>query len=75
MSNKLGTYITKLMSTIRENDDDFVRNLAVSELTGLRDTLSEFLVSNTITKEEYDEDKKETKTEKQLLNEEKKNGK
>jgi len=73
--NKLGSYIIKLMSTIRENDDDFIKNLAVSELTGLRDSISEFIVTNTITKEEYDEETKTKKTEKQLLNEEKKNGK
>jgi len=75
MNNKLGSYIVKLMSTIRENDDDFIKNLAVSELTGLRDSLSEFIVTNTINKEEYDKDTKTEKTEKQLLNEEKKNGK
>ena len=74
--NKLGSYIIKLMSTIRENDDDFIKNLAVSELTGLRDSISEFIVTNTITKEEYDKDETKTKkTEKQLLNEEKENGK
>ena len=72
-NNKLGSYIIKLMSTIRENEDEFVKNLAVSELTGLKDTITEFIATNTINKEEYDETK-ETKTKKQLLNEEQ-NGK
>ena len=71
-NNKLGSYIVKLMSTIRENEDDFIKNLALSELSGLRDTLSEFIVTNTIKTDEFPE---EEKTEKQLLNEEKKNGK
>ena len=62
------------MSTIRENDDEFIKNLAISELTGLKDTLSEFIATNTINKEEYDKTE-DTKTKKQLLNEEKKNGK
>tara|TARA_B100000902_G_C27189419_1_gene853133 strand:+ start:507 stop:701 length:195 start_codon:yes stop_codon:yes gene_type:complete len=61
------------MSTIRENEDEFVKNLAVSELTGLKDTITEFIATNTINKEGYDKTK-ETETKKQLLNEEQ-NGK
>ena len=72
MSDKLGSYITKLMTTIVDKEqDEFVKNLALSELNNLKDTLSEFIIKNTIKKDEFP-DKEQTK--KQLLNEEKKNG-
>ena len=42
--NKLGTYINKLMTTIVDKEqDEFVRNLAISELERLHDNVKEFL--------------------------------
>ena len=71
-SNKLGSYISKLMTTIVDKEqEEFVKNLALSELTNVKDSLEEFIVKNTIKKEEFPEEK----LEKQLLNEEKDNGK
>ena len=47
MNNKLGTYITKLMTTILEKDqEDFVKNLAFSELKRLNVDIEEFLRKN-----------------------------
>tara|TARA_Y100001938_G_scaffold47572_1_gene66253 strand:- start:1802 stop:2026 length:225 start_codon:yes stop_codon:yes gene_type:complete len=72
-NNKLGSYITKLMSTIVDKEqEEFVKNLAISELTNLKDSLEEFILKNTLKSDEFPE---EEKTEKQLLNEEKKDGK
>ena len=69
-TNKLGSYISKLMTTIvNKEQEEFVKNLALSELTNIKNSLEEFIVKNTIKKEEFPE------TEKQLLNEEKNNGK
>ena len=43
-SNKLGTYITKLMTTILEKDEDkFVKSLAFSELKRLNIDIEVFL--------------------------------
>jgi len=73
MNDKLGSYITKLMTTIVDKDqEEFVKNLALSELKSIKGSLEEFILTSSIKKEEFD---KEEKTEKQLLNEEKKNGK
>ena len=72
MNDKLGSYITKLMTTIVDKEqEEFVKNLALSELTNVKNSLEEFIVKNSIKKEEFE---KEQKTEKQLLQEEK-NGK
>ena len=72
-NNKLGSYITKSMSTIVDKEqEEFVKNLAISELTNLKDSLEEFILKNTLKSDEFPE---EEKTEKQLLNEEKKDGK
>tara|TARA_B100000902_G_C26457206_1_gene503716 strand:+ start:265 stop:450 length:186 start_codon:yes stop_codon:yes gene_type:complete len=61
------------MSTIVDKEqEEFVKNLALSELTNLKDSLEEFIVKNTIKTDEFPE---EGTTEKQLLNEEKKDGK
>ena len=71
-NNKLGSYISKLMTTIVDKEqEEFVKNLALSELTNIKNSLEEFIVKNTIKKEEFPEEK----SEKQLLNEEKNNGK
>ena len=72
MNDKLGSYITKLMTTIVDKEqEEFVKNLALSELTNIKNSLEEFILKNTIKKEDFPEEK----TEKQLLNEEKQNGK
>ena len=69
MKNKLGTYITKLMITILEKDqEDFVKNLAFSELKRLNVDIEEFLRKHS--KDDSDEVKQ---TEKILLQEEKEN--
>ena len=67
MKNKLGTYITKLMTTILEKDqEDFVKNLAFSELKRLNVDIEEFLRKNSKDNSENIE-----KTEKILLQEDK----
>ena len=72
-TNKLGSYISKLMTTIVDKEqEEFVKNLALSELTNIKSSLEEFILKNTIKTEDFPE---EGTTEKHLLNEEKKNGK
>ena len=72
MNDKLGSYITKLMTTIVDKEqEEFVKNLALSELTTIKNSLEEFILKNKIKTEEFPE---EGTTEKQLL-QEKKNGK
>ena len=67
--NKLGSYITKLMTTVLDKEqEDFVRELALSELTRLNVDVSEFI--NKHTKDDIDKIKE---TEKKLLQEDKKN--
>ena len=69
MSNvdKLGPYIQKLMTTVLDNkEDDFVKELALTELTRLKININEFLVTHTKT-----DDVAEEKPEKQLLQEDK----
>ena len=69
MKNKLGTYITKLMTTILDKEqEEFVVNLAFSELKRLNIDIEEFLRKNS--KDDSDELKK---TEKILLQEDKEN--
>ena len=72
MSNtgdKLGPYIQKLMTTVLDNkEDDFVKELAMSELTRLKVNIDEFLV-----KHYQEDDVAEEKPEKQLLQEDKEN--
>ena len=66
-SNKLGPYIEKLMTTVMDNkEDDFVRELALTELTRLKVNIEEFLV-----KHYQKDDVAEEKPEKQLLQEDK----
>ena len=68
-SNKLGTYITKLMTTILDKEqEEFVVNLAFSELKRLNVDIEEFLRKHS--KDDSDEVKQ---TEKILLQEEKEN--
>ena len=67
MADKLGTYITKLMTTIVDKDQEqFVKDLAFGELKRLNVDINEFLKSQ-IKKDEEPEEK--SKTKKQLLQE------
>ena len=67
--NKLGNYITKLMTTVLDtNQEEFVRELALSELQRLNVDVNDFIRKHT--KDISDEIEK---TEKQLLQEDKKN--
>ena len=67
--NKLGNYITKLMTTILDSEqEEFVKTLALSELRRLNVDVNDFIRKHT--KDDSDEVKK---TEKQLLQEDKKN--
>ena len=68
--NKLGSYITKLMTTVLDMEqEEFVRELALSELTRLNVDVNDFIRKHT--KDISDEVEK---TEKKLLQEDK-NGK
>lgn len=79
MSDKLGTYITKLMTTaLDKNQEEFVKNLALDELKRLNANIGEFLSKSL--KDEMENSTKEKpccvkKKEKQLLQEEKENDK
>ena len=65
--NKLGNYITKLMTTILDSEQEqFVKDLALSELTRLNVDVNEFIGKHT--KDDFDKEQ-----EKQLLQEDKKN--
>ena len=66
--NKLGNYITKLMTTVLDSEQEqFVRDLALSELTRLNVDVNEFIRKHT--KDDFDKAKE---TEKKLLQEDKK---
>ena len=65
--NKLGSYITKLMMTVLDKEQEqFVKDLALSELTRLNVDVSEFI--NKHLKNDIDKIKE---TEKKLLQEDK----
>ena len=67
VENKLGTYITKLMTTILDGEqEDFVKKLAFSELKRLNVDIEEFLRKNS-----KDDSEDVIKTKKVLLQEEK----
>ena len=67
--NKLGNYISKLMTTvIDEEQEQFVKDLALGELKKLNANIEEFIRKNT-----KDISDKIKETEKQLLQEDKKN--
>ena len=69
MADKLGTYITKLMTTILDKEqEEFVVNLAFSELKRLNVDIEEFL-----RKHSKDDSGELKKTEKILLQEDKEN--
>jgi len=65
--NKLGGYITKLMTTVLDSEqEEFVRELALGELTRLNVDVNDFIRKNT--KDDFDKAKE---TEKKLLQEDK----
>jgi hypothetical protein len=67
--NKLGSYISKLMTTVLDNEQEqFVKDLALSELQRLNVDVSEFI--NKHLKDDIDKIKE---TEKKLLQEDNKN--
>ena len=67
--NKLGSYISKLMTTVLDKEQEqFVKDLALSELQRLNVDVNEFI--NKHTKDDIDKIKE---TEKKLLQEDKKN--
>jgi hypothetical protein len=67
--NKLGNYITKLMTTILDSEQEqFVIDLALGELKRLNVDVEEF-----IRKHMKDDSDEAEETEKQLLQEDKKN--
>ena len=66
--NKLGSYITKLMTTILDSEQEqFVKDLALTELKRLNVDVNEFIGKHT--KDMYDKVKEQQ--EKQLLQEDK----
>tara|TARA_B100000131_G_C17984539_1_gene560034 strand:+ start:40 stop:261 length:222 start_codon:yes stop_codon:yes gene_type:complete len=65
--DKLGTYVSQLMATVVESKDEFVKELALTELNRLKVNIDEFLYKH-IKKDEVAE-----KAEKQLLQEDKEN--
>ena len=66
--NKLGSYITKLMTTILDKEQEqFVKELALSELTRLNVDVNEFIGKHT--KDDFD--KEQEKQDKKLLQEDK----
>ena len=68
--NKLGSYIQKLMVTVIDREQEpFVKELALSELTRLNVDVNDFIRKHT--KDDFDEAKKQQ--EKQLLQEDKNN--
>jgi hypothetical protein len=69
MADKLGPYVGRLMTTILDKEqEEFVKELAWSELKRLNADVEEFL-----RKHSRDDAKESTKTVKQLLQEDKEN--
>ena len=67
--NKLGNYITQLMTTVIDKEQEqFVKELALSELTRLNVDVNDFIRKHT--KDDFDKAKE---TEKKLLQEDTKN--
>tara|TARA_R100000027_G_scaffold58802_1_gene48876 strand:- start:94 stop:309 length:216 start_codon:yes stop_codon:yes gene_type:complete len=63
--NKLGNYITKLMTTVLDTEqEEFVKELALGELTRLNVDMNDFIRKHT--KDDFDKAKE---TEKKLLQE------
>ena len=69
MTNKLGSYISRLMTTILDKEqEEFVKDLAWNELNRMNVDIEEFLRKNS-----QDDTKESEKTVKQLLQEDKEN--
>ena len=67
VGNKLGTYVNKLMTTIVDKEqDEFVKDLAITELKRLHGNIKEFLG-----KYDTEDEEQVKKTVKQLLQEDK----
>ena len=67
--NKLGSYISKLMTTVLDNEQEqFVKDLALGEIKRLNVDMNDFIRKHT--KDDIDKIKE---TEKKLLQEDKKN--
>lgn len=67
--NKLGTYITKLMSTVLDTQgDQFVRELAMGELRRINVDLNDFLRKNVSNEEDNETKEKELLQESEQLN-------
>ena len=67
--NKLGSYISKLMTTVLDSEQEqFVRDLALGEIKRLNVDMNDFIRKHT--KDDIDKIKE---TEKKLLQEDKKN--
>ena len=68
-TDKLGSYINTLMTTIIDKEqDEFVKNLALSELGRINIDIKEFILK-------HEKPVEEKHPEKELLQEEKKDGK
>ena len=65
--DKLGPYISQLMATAIESDDEFVKELALTELDRLKVNINEFLVKHY----QKDDVARGEETEKILLQEDK----
>ena len=65
--DRLGPYIQQLMATAIESDDEFVKELALTELNRLKVNIDEFLVKHY----QIDDVAKGEETEKILLQEDK----
>ena len=66
--NKLGGYITQLMTTVIDKEQEqFVKDLALSELTRLNVDVNDFIRKHT--KDDFDKEKE--KQDKKLLQEDK----
>ena len=66
--NKLGSYISKLMITVLDKEqEEFVKDLALSELTRLNVDVNDFIRKHT--KDDFDKEKE--KQDKKLLQEDK----
>ena len=63
--DKLGPYIQQLMATAIDTDDDFVKEISLSELSRLKVNIEEFLHKH------IQQDEVAEKQEKQLLQEDK----
>ena len=66
-TDKLGPYIQQLMATAIESDDEFVKELALTELDRLKVNINEFLAKHY----KIDDVAKGEETEKILLQEDK----